>query len=321
MKYKKVSRRQFTEEERKEVLKSCAGICARCGKKLKLETMTVDHVVPRSKGGGNVLDNLVALCFDCNHNKANMLCYPRSYYVSVAKLPKMKRITDYVVNWLQDNLDMKYLQEYPLIFNKFVYNKTIKGMNTGRKNKIGYNPKFSIDVVEVDSNSALRYMMTFGVNDNDIRAVVPEPNHLFSVYVTKSSTTETVYSMFAVQYVNETLLISEIVSVSMQYSMEFMYAVATCFPEILYETVVAYGVRLKDKKNIECAEDILKYVYMKYGFIYIPVMPTEQTQVPDNWKTEDVFYYVVSKPEDLEDTHGALQKVKSDIVEEENNTC
>jgi 5-methylcytosine-specific restriction endonuclease McrA len=33
---------------------------------------TVDHVIPRSRGGGNDRSNLVAACADCNEQKANM---------------------------------------------------------------------------------------------------------------------------------------------------------------------------------------------------------------------------------------------------------
>ena len=30
------------------------------------ETITVEHIVPRTLGGNNVRDNLVAMCHDCN---------------------------------------------------------------------------------------------------------------------------------------------------------------------------------------------------------------------------------------------------------------
>lgn len=33
--------------------------------------LTVDHVVPRSKGGANAQWNLVTMCYDCNHAKGD----------------------------------------------------------------------------------------------------------------------------------------------------------------------------------------------------------------------------------------------------------
>lgn len=35
--------------------------------------MTTDHIVPRAKGGTNDRRNLVAACYRCNQNKADML--------------------------------------------------------------------------------------------------------------------------------------------------------------------------------------------------------------------------------------------------------
>lgn len=40
--------------------------CHYCG---KLAT-TIDHVVPKAKGGSDEIDNLVPSCYQCNHKKA-----------------------------------------------------------------------------------------------------------------------------------------------------------------------------------------------------------------------------------------------------------
>jgi 5-methylcytosine-specific restriction endonuclease McrA len=42
--------------------------CAYCGSK---EELTVDHVVPSSKGGKTTWENCVACCQDCNYKKGN----------------------------------------------------------------------------------------------------------------------------------------------------------------------------------------------------------------------------------------------------------
>lgn len=61
------------------------GLCHLCGKRMTLRTYrkhsghpkgrdaTVDHVVPRSKGGSNHWRNLRAACSECNQRKADRL--------------------------------------------------------------------------------------------------------------------------------------------------------------------------------------------------------------------------------------------------------
>ncbi len=45
--------------------------CGYCACKLTLGTVTKDHVVPRSKGGQDVLTNVVSACKRCNTRKAD----------------------------------------------------------------------------------------------------------------------------------------------------------------------------------------------------------------------------------------------------------
>jgi len=47
--------------------------CCYCGAKLKGTNCTVDHIVPRSKGGQTNWKNLVACCFRCNQMKGSKL--------------------------------------------------------------------------------------------------------------------------------------------------------------------------------------------------------------------------------------------------------
>jgi 5-methylcytosine-specific restriction endonuclease McrA len=46
-------------------------ICAYCGQRFSTERLTRDHVVPVSKGGPNVWENVVAACEGCNRHKDN----------------------------------------------------------------------------------------------------------------------------------------------------------------------------------------------------------------------------------------------------------
>lgn len=64
-----VHRRKIT---RKAVLARDAWTCQYCGREAH-SGLTVDHVVPRSRGGESVWENIVASCAPCNRKKGNRL--------------------------------------------------------------------------------------------------------------------------------------------------------------------------------------------------------------------------------------------------------
>ena len=69
---KMVERTFFTREEKQQMLQKSNGLCAHCGKKVALgDNFTVEHAIPISKGSDNDFRNVVALCRDCNQDKAN----------------------------------------------------------------------------------------------------------------------------------------------------------------------------------------------------------------------------------------------------------
>ena len=45
--------------------------CMYCGRAYSGESLTLDHVIPRSRGGRNEWGNLVSACKRCNHSKAD----------------------------------------------------------------------------------------------------------------------------------------------------------------------------------------------------------------------------------------------------------
>lgn len=49
-------RKWFTLEERKAIHKANYGICACCGKKLTVKSMTIEHIIPLLRGGTNDLE-------------------------------------------------------------------------------------------------------------------------------------------------------------------------------------------------------------------------------------------------------------------------
>lgn len=53
-----------------EVWRKCKGRCAYCQTELDpFEGWHMDHVIPRARGGGDELENLVASCGPCNREK------------------------------------------------------------------------------------------------------------------------------------------------------------------------------------------------------------------------------------------------------------
>lgn len=66
-----VSRLTMVRCTRKNVLLRDRYQCQYCGVKCRQQTISIDHVVPRSKGGKTVWTNVVAACHTCNRKKAN----------------------------------------------------------------------------------------------------------------------------------------------------------------------------------------------------------------------------------------------------------
>lgn len=58
---------------RKNILLRDRNACQYCGEVLPANELTLDHVVPRSRGGLSTWENLVACCHSCNRRKGNKL--------------------------------------------------------------------------------------------------------------------------------------------------------------------------------------------------------------------------------------------------------
>ena len=76
-----IHRRRIT---RKAVLARDGWTCQYCG--ADTPTLTVDHVIPRSRGGESVWENIVASCAPCNRKKGNRL--PREVSMHPRKHPR-----------------------------------------------------------------------------------------------------------------------------------------------------------------------------------------------------------------------------------------
>ncbi len=61
-----------------EVFKKDQFTCRYCGKRPGETVLEVDHIIPRSKGGTDAIENLVTSCFECNRGKSNRMLHELS---------------------------------------------------------------------------------------------------------------------------------------------------------------------------------------------------------------------------------------------------
>lgn len=66
--YQRIPYRQV-ELSKKNVFRRDGGKCQYCGNSNKL--LTIDHIMPKSRGGEDSWENLTTACFDCNNKKGN----------------------------------------------------------------------------------------------------------------------------------------------------------------------------------------------------------------------------------------------------------
>lgn len=57
------------QKRRAAAFVASAGKCVYCRQRVTLETMTLDHLIPKANGGGDGVTNLVTACLTCNRAK------------------------------------------------------------------------------------------------------------------------------------------------------------------------------------------------------------------------------------------------------------
>jgi 5-methylcytosine-specific restriction endonuclease McrA len=74
---------------RRNVLERDEHTCQYCGKHLDSASLTLDHVVPRSRGGQTVWENVVAACMRCNDRKGDRT--PEESDMGLVRQPRRPR--------------------------------------------------------------------------------------------------------------------------------------------------------------------------------------------------------------------------------------
>ena len=90
------ARRKF----RQSIFESWEWKCAYCDKDLDEKSATIDHILPKFKGGHNVKSNMICSCSKCNRSIGSVLLEdwynPSNSYYSEERLGKIK-------HWIEDN--------------------------------------------------------------------------------------------------------------------------------------------------------------------------------------------------------------------------
>ncbi|MFZ0635415.1 MAG: HNH endonuclease [Candidatus Acidiferrales bacterium] len=71
---------------RKNILLRDRNTCQFCGRALPASELTLDHVMPRSRGGHSSWENLVACCYECNNRKGDRT--PEEAGLKLARRPR-----------------------------------------------------------------------------------------------------------------------------------------------------------------------------------------------------------------------------------------
>lgn len=64
------------------------GVCHWCGKRFAPDELTMDHIVPVTRGGKASRNNVVPACKECNSRKKYLLPMEWEEYLQKARLPE-----------------------------------------------------------------------------------------------------------------------------------------------------------------------------------------------------------------------------------------
>jgi len=90
------------EISRKNIIKRDGNACQYCGSK---NSLTVDHVFPKSRGGEDSWENLVCACLKCNNKKGNKT--PKEAGMFLTNTPKKPNFIIFLRNKI-GNVDEKW---------------------------------------------------------------------------------------------------------------------------------------------------------------------------------------------------------------------
>lgn len=82
--------------------------CQYCGKSLSVENYSIDHIVPRSRGGHSTFENTVCCCLPCNSHKADRL--PKEAGMKLRCKPTRPRVNPIKAKFQRMSLEEQWEQ-------------------------------------------------------------------------------------------------------------------------------------------------------------------------------------------------------------------
>lgn len=114
-----LGRKKLVKFSRINVLTRDNFTCQYCGAKKLSSELNYDHVVPRSKGGKTVWENIVASCYDCNSRKRNRTpadagmrllnkpVRPKSLPIAALRMDSLTDVPSLWMSWLYWNAELQ----------------------------------------------------------------------------------------------------------------------------------------------------------------------------------------------------------------------
>lgn len=127
-KYDKV-RSKYAKLTRHNIFKRDEYRCQYCGVKPGSEELSIDHIVPRARGGTTTWTNCVLSCVDCNSAKGSSLCNE----VRTSKFPKgMKLLKDPIKPKQKDLKITLYYESWKSWLDEAYWNVELEDGENGR---------------------------------------------------------------------------------------------------------------------------------------------------------------------------------------------
>lgn len=112
--YVRIPSRLHLPLTRKMVLARDNYTCQYCGKRLPKSELTIDHVIPRSRGGKTEWSNVVVACRRCNQHKGNRT--PKEAGMKLLRKPFEPRYVAIVI--LGDGSRQESWEKYLQVYNR-----------------------------------------------------------------------------------------------------------------------------------------------------------------------------------------------------------